>query len=129
MKELIADSIIMALPHRNWSCELVPYRIKLAPMPDDTLGGNHLFIVVEDKFEFIDQKHSRKVFASQLISRYKGIPAKRWHIVFYVTKVETRHGMSIKVFNFDADNNRQPVIKESPVDYSDSSTMYSRIIF
>lgn len=125
----LTGTIIVSLHHRDWSCECVDYRIRLDTMPEDTKGGNHTFFIIEDKFEFMDHPRSRKVLADCLLSRYKGIPPRRMHLILYVTSVKTPHGRIIKAYGFERDENRQPVLKERAMDYSESTSMFRRIVF
>lgn len=33
MKEIVKDVAVISLPHRDWSCEAISYRVKVMPMP------------------------------------------------------------------------------------------------
>ena len=37
------ENIIMSLPHRDWSCEVIECRLKVCPVPDELDRGNNIF--------------------------------------------------------------------------------------
>jgi len=129
MKEILNDVAVISLPHRDWSCEAVKYRIKLNPFPGETAGGNHLFVIIEDRYELVKHEKSRSVLANILMSRYQSIPARRVHFLFYNTNNSAPNGIIVNLYNFERDDNRQPVIKNTPVDYSANSAMCALVMF
>ncbi|EOC0011632.1 hypothetical protein ACI0X9_003317 [Cronobacter turicensis] len=131
MKEILNDIAVLSLPHRSWSCEAIKYRLILHPFPGETGDGNHMFLVIEDKFELGKNEKSRSVLASILLNRYPSIPVRRVHFVLYTLKrsPSTPNGIEVNLYNFDRDENRQPIIKVNPVNYSSSSAMCAMIMF
>ncbi|EML3441788.1 hypothetical protein ACLI07_23675 (plasmid) [Providencia huaxiensis] len=129
MKEISKDVAIVSLIHRDWSCEAIYYRVKTIPMPGSPAGGNHLFVIIEDKCELMDNEKSRESFSRIILSRYPGIPAKRLHLIFFVSCVEKPNGMTVKMYNFDRNDNRQSVIKPDPVDFSENTAVCAMVMF
>lgn len=129
MKEVTNDVAIVSLPHRSYSCEAVNYRVKLMPMPGQPTGGNHLFVIIDDRFEFMDNQDSRKLLSRIILDRYISIPPNRIHLVFFVMSIGSAHGVKVNMYNFDRDDNRQRVIKSSPVNFSENSAFCAMVMF
>ncbi|BBA64796.1 hypothetical protein ECTOK1_P11650 (plasmid) [Escherichia coli] len=129
MKEIVKDVAVISLPHRDWSCEAISYRVKVMPMPGEPGGGNHLFIMIEDRFEFINHDKSRDVLSRIILSRYMSIPARRIHFIFYVSAIGTPNGLNVKMYNFDRDENRQAIMKKDSVDYSGNTAVCAMVMF
>lgn len=129
MKELINDVAVISLPHRDWSCEAVQYRVKIMPMPGVPAGGNHFFVMVEDIYELLNHEKSREVLTRIILSRYLNIPARRIHFIFFVKFNGAPFGFTVKMFNFERDDNRQPVIKSEAIDYSSNSAVCTMVMF
>lgn len=129
MKKTTSEIAVMSLPHRNWSCEAIDYMIKLSPMPGEPSGGNHFFVIIKDSFELINQAGSRKFLADIILSRHPRIPAMRMHFIFFVPDIKQPNGLTVNMFNFDRDENRQPCLKEKAVDYSANSAICTMIMF
>nr|BAB93663.1 hypothetical protein [Proteus vulgaris] len=77
----------------------------------------------------MDNEKSRESFSRIILSRYPGIPAKRLHLIFFVSCVEKPNGMTVKMYNFDRNDNRQSVIKPDPVDFSENTAVCAMVMF
>lgn len=129
MKDLLKDTMIMALPHREWSCDAIDYRVKLQPMPGELENKNHTFFIIEDRYEFLHYPDSRTVLAKNLCQRYPSIPAKRMHLIFHCRNIDCAHGVEIQVFDFYRNDNRQAILQKTPTNYSNSAAFASICMF
>ncbi|WP_407192098.1 hypothetical protein [Citrobacter freundii] len=79
------ENIIMSLPHRDWSCEVIECRLKVCPVPDELDRGNNIFFIVEDLYQLRENSESLNVLGQILAKRFPHIPPKRMHLVLHVS--------------------------------------------
>ena len=108
------ENIIMSLPHRDWSCEVIECRLKVCPVPDELDRGNNIFFIVEDLYQLRENSESLNVLGQILAKRFPHIPPKRMHLVLHRRDVQKAHGVAIHLYRFmrsEKENNRSILLK------------------
>ena len=126
------ENIIMSLPHRDWSCEVIECRLKVCPVPDKLDRGNNIFFIVEDLYQLRENSESLNVLGQILAKRFPHIPPKRMHLVLHRRDVQKAHGVAIHLYRFmrsEKENNRSIFIGRNPTEVSQKTAYASMCIF
>lgn len=129
MSTLLKDFVPMALPHREWSCEAVHFRVKLCPEPGKLGNKNHTYFIVEDLYGFESNYKSLAIFALILLQRFPCLPPNRIHILLHCRDMSKSLGTKVEHYGFMRDENRQPKLNKNAEDVSDKSGFVSLCTF
>ena len=129
MSTQMKEILIMALPHRDWSCESISVHVKLCPTPGKLEKKNHTYFIVEDMYDFRSNNTSLMFLAKNICQRFPHIPANRMHILLFRRDITYSLGMNIELYDFERDEKRQAQLKRQPKNVSEDTPYVSMCVF
>ncbi|WP_435633604.1 hypothetical protein [Proteus mirabilis] len=129
MSTILKDFVLMALPHREWSCEAIHFRVKLCPEPGKLGNKNHTYIILEDLYGFDTNENSLVVLTKILLQRFPHLPPNRVHILIHSRDMSKSLGTKVLRYDLLRDEERQVNLDKKPEDVSEKSGYVSMCTF